>query len=183
VLRPALPDDPVPHVHPPGVSPTEAAVLVPLVDRPGGVTVLLTQRTGHLYNHAGQVSFPGGRVDPGDVDREDTALRETVEETGIAREHVELLGRLPPYDILTGFRVTPVVGWLAPTFTLAPDPFEVAEVFEVPLAFFLDERSWVRASAERDGLLRHFWRTPWEGRNIWGATSGMLHSLWRVLVA
>lgn len=182
-LSPAEPEDPEPHTHPADFVPVDAAVLVPLVNRPGGVTVLLTQRTGHLHHHAGQVSFPGGRVDPGDRDREDTALRETLEETGIGREHVRLLGRLQHYDILTGFRVTPIVGWLEPGFTVTPDPFEVADIFEVPLAFFYDRANWVRASGERDGRTRHFWRTPWEGRNIWGATSGMIYTLTRTLVS
>ncbi|MCU0869509.1 MAG: CoA pyrophosphatase [Burkholderiales bacterium] len=182
-LVPPLPGDPEPHEHPPDFAAVDAAVLVPLVNRPGGLTVLLTQRTAHLHHHAGQVSFPGGRVDPGDRDRVDTALRETAEEIGIARDHVRILGTLQHYDILTGFRVTPIVGWLEPGFRVQPDPFEVADVFEVPLAFFHDRANWVRASGERDGRTRHFWRTPWEGRNIWGATSGMLHTLTRTLAS
>lgn len=181
-VSPPEPEDPEPHTHAADFTPVDAAVLVPLVNRPDGITLLFTQRTSHLHHHAGQVSFPGGRVDPGDRDREDTALRETLEETGIAREHVRLLGRLQHYDILTGFRVTPIVGWLEPGFTVTPDPFEVADVFEVPLAFFHDRANWVRASGERDGRTRHFWRTPWEGRNIWGATSGMIYTLTRTLV-
>jgi 8-oxo-dGTP pyrophosphatase MutT (NUDIX family) len=158
-----------------------AAVLVPLVSRAAGVTVLLTQRTAHLNDHAGQISFPGGRVDAGDVDRIDTALREAHEETGLPRERVEPLGVLPEYDIPTGFRVTPVVGWVEPPFTLRPDPFEVADVFEVPLTFFLEPANHRCHVDVRDGQRRHYYSMPYEGRNIWGATAGMLHVLYRVL--
>ncbi len=162
-------------------TPIAAAVLVPLVNRPGGATVMLTQRTAHLSAHAGQISFPGGRVDPGDIDRIDTALRETLEETGLPRDRIEALGLLPEYDIPTGFRVTPVVGWIEPPFELSPDPFEVEEIFEVPLAFLLDPANHQTGSAMRNGLLRHYYAMPYEGRNIWGATAGMLHSLYRIL--
>jgi 8-oxo-dGTP pyrophosphatase MutT (NUDIX family) len=167
--------------HPEGHEPVPAAVLVPLVNREAGVTILLTQRTAHLNAHAGQISFPGGRVDPGDIDRIDTALRETLEETGLPRHQVEPLGFLPDYDIMTGFRVTPVVGWVEPPFPLAPDPFEVAEVFEVPLAFILDPANHRRHSHVRDGQLRHYFSMPYGERNIWGATAGMLHRLYRTL--
>jgi len=167
--------------HPPERVPVPAAVLVPLVNRPSGLQVLLTQRTAHLNDHAGQISFPGGRVDAGDVDRIDTALRETEEETGLPRARVEVLGFLPDYDIMTGFRVTPVVGWVEPPFPLAPDPFEVAEIFEVPLNFLLDPANHRRNSRTVDDCTRHFYSMPWEGRNIWGATAGMLHSLYRLL--
>ena len=167
--------------HSPEHAPVAAAVLVPLVARDQGPTVLLTQRTTHLHAHAGQISFPGGRVDVGDIDRIDTALRETEEETGVPRDRVEILGFLPDYDIMTGFRVTPVVGWVEPPFTLQPDPFEVAEVFEVPLAFFLEPANYLAQSRAVDGKLRHFYALPYEGRNIWGATAGMLRSLYRAL--
>jgi 8-oxo-dGTP pyrophosphatase MutT (NUDIX family) len=166
---------------PSGRVPVAAAVLVPLVSRSEGVTVLLTQRTAHLNDHAGQISFPGGRVDTGDVDRIDTALREALEETGLPRERVEPLGLLPDYDIPSGFRVTPVVGWVEPPFSLQPDPFEVAEVFEVPLAFFLEPANHRRHTDIRDGQRRHYYSMPYQGRNIWGATAGMLHVLYRVL--
>ncbi|MBI1397724.1 MAG: CoA pyrophosphatase [Betaproteobacteria bacterium] len=169
--------------HPEERVPVPAAVLVPLVNRSNGPTILLTQRTAHLHAHAGQISFPGGRVDPGDRDRIDTALRETLEETGLPRECVEPLGCLPEYDIATGFRVTPVVGWVEPPFELAPDPFEVAEIFEVPLAFILDPVNHRRHSEVKDGRLRHYYSMPYQGRNIWGATAGMLHSLFRILSA
>lgn len=167
--------------HPQDREPVPAAVLVPLVDRPHGTTILLTQRTAHLHAHAGQISFPGGRVDPGDRDRIDTALRETQEETGLPRDRIETLGFLPDYDIATGFRVTPVVGWVRPPFALAPDPFEVADVFEVPLAFILDAGNHRRHSELREGRMRHFYSMPFESRNIWGATAGMLHCLFRLL--
>src|SRR6476620_4189383 len=105
---------------------TEAAVLVPLVPRQEGVQVLLTQRTSHLSDHAGQISFPGGRVEADDRNRDDTALRETEEEIGLARGHVRLLGQLPDYEIPSGFRITPVVGWIEPPFDLKLDSFEVS---------------------------------------------------------
>ncbi len=177
-------EDPLPaYRHAEDRVPVPAAVLVPLVNRPAGATVLLTQRTAHLHAHAGQISFPGGRVDPGDSDRVDTALRETLEETGLARDRVDPLGFLPDYDIATGFRVTPVVGWVEPPFELQPDPFEVAEIFEVPLEFFLNPANHERRSAMREGSQRHFYVMPYAGRNIWGATAGMLHSLYRALTA
>lgn len=171
------------YVHPPERQVTPAAVLVPLINRPGGVTVLFTQRTEHLNAHAGQISFPGGRVDEGDVDRVDTALREAEEETGLPRDQVQIIGLLPEYDIPTGFRVTPVVGWIEPPLALAPDPFEVAELFEVPLAHFLDPTNHQRLSDEVNGRQRNYYAMPHGGRYIWGATAGMLHSLYRFLAA
>ena len=171
------------YVHAADFVATPAAVLVPLINRPHGVSVMLTQRTAHLNDHAGQISFPGGRVDPGDVDRVYTALREAEEETGLARELVTILGSLPDYDIPTGFRVTPVVGWIEPPVRFAPDPFEVADVFEVPLTHFLDPGNHQRHSDERNGRRRHYFSMPYEGRYIWGATAGMLHMLYRALSA
>jgi 8-oxo-dGTP pyrophosphatase MutT (NUDIX family) len=166
---------------PPERTPVPAAVLVPLVNRQAGVHVLLTQRTAHLNDHAGQISFPGGRVDAGDADRIDTALREAEEETGLPRAKVDVLGFLPDYDIMTGFRVTPVVGWVEPPFPIAPDPFEVADIFEVPLEFLLDPANHRRHSRTVDDCTRHYYSMPWENRNIWGATAGMLHTLYRLL--
>lgn len=156
---------------------TEAAVLVPLVSRPGGLRVLFTQRTPHLDDHAGQISFPGGRVEPHDANREETALRETEEEVGLARRAVCLLGRLPDYDIPSGFRITPVVGWIEPPFAVTPDPFEVAEVFEAPLRHFLDAANYQRREYRFRGRHRHYLAVPYRGRYIWGATAGMLYSL------
>jgi 8-oxo-dGTP pyrophosphatase MutT (NUDIX family) len=169
------------YVHPADRAPVPAAVLVPVVNRPQGPTLLFTQRTAHLHDHAGQISFPGGRVDEGDADRIVTALREAQEETGIDPARVQVMGLLPDFDIQTGFRVTPVVGWIEPPIELAPDPFEVADVFEVPLAFFLDPANHRRNSDEKDGRTRHYYSMPYGERNIWGATAGMLYSLYVVL--
>ncbi|WP_252181198.1 CoA pyrophosphatase [Azospirillum sp. B4] len=159
----------------------DAAVLVPLVDRPEGVSVLLTQRTAHLAAHGGQISFPGGRVEPEDTDAVATALRETEEEVGLPPTQVEVVGRLDTYHTRTGFRVVPVVGLVHPPFFLQPDPSEVQEVFEVPLAFILDPGSRQRQSREFKGALRHFWVFPYNERYIWGATAGMLVNLCDVL--
>ena len=154
-----------------------AAVLVPVVVRPQALTVLLTQRTAHLRDHAGQISFPGGRCEAEDVSPEATALRESFEEVGIRPEQVELIGRLPEYFTSTGFRVTPVVGLVMPPLNLRLDDFEVAEVFEVPLAFFLDPANYRREQREYRGVMRAYWAVPWEGYFIWGATAGMLNAL------
>jgi len=164
-----------------GARVTEAAVLVPLVNRGGGVQLLFTQRTAHLDDHAGQISFPGGRVEPDDTDREATALRETEEEIGLARDAIALLGRLPDYDIPSGFRITPVVGWIEPPIALKPDPFEVAGVFEAPLEHFLDAARYQRRDYRFRGRHRHYLAIPYEGRYIWGATAGMLYNLCRRL--
>lgn len=156
---------------------TPAAVLFPIVLREAQPTVLLTQRTSHLRDHAGQVSFPGGRVEQDDASPVHTALRETEEEIGMAPEHVEVLGFLPEYRTSTGFRVTPVVGLVRPPFFLHPDPFEVAEVFEVPLGFLLDPANRQRHSREWRGRLRHYFAMPYGEHFIWGATAGMIVSL------
>ena len=161
---------------------THAAVLVPLVNRPEGLMLLLTQRTAHLSDHAGQISFPGGRVEPEDASREETALRETEEEIGLARAHMELLGRLPDYEIPSGFRITPVVAWIEPPFELALDAFEVASVFEAPLAHFLDASRYQRRDYHFRGRHRHYMAIPYDGRYIWGATAGMLWTLYRALM-
>jgi 8-oxo-dGTP pyrophosphatase MutT (NUDIX family) len=184
LARPPLSDAPE-DLHllpiPPGARVTEAAVMLPLVPRPSGLQVLLTQRTAHLADHAGQISFPGGRVEPTDTSREETALRETEEEIGLARDRVKILGRLPDYDIPTGFRITPVVGWAEPPFELKLDAFEVAAVFEVPLSHFLDLTRFQRREYEFRGRHRHYMAVPFEGRYIWGATAGMLYSFARLL--
>ena len=164
-----------------GARVTEAAVLVPLVNHDGAVTVMFTQRTAHLNDHAGQICFPGGRVESADSGREDTALRETEEEVGLQRARVSLLGRLPDYEIPSGFRITPVVGWVEPPFTLQPDAFEVEEVFEAPLGYFLDPSNYQRRQYHFRGRHRHYMAIPYEGRYIWGATAGMLYSLCRML--
>jgi len=165
----------------PGARVTVAAVLVPLVGRPEGIQVLFTQRTAHLDAHAGQICFPGGRVEAGDGTREETALRETEEEIGLPRGAILPLGSLPDHEMPSGFRITPVVGWVEPPFSLTLDPFEVAGAFEVPLAHFLDERNYQRREYDFRGRHRHYLAVPYEGRYIWGATAGMLYSLCRVL--
>ncbi|MBI1245389.1 MAG: CoA pyrophosphatase [Alphaproteobacteria bacterium] len=169
----------------PGMAPTGtlrlAAVLVPLVERPDGLSVLLTQRTAHLHDHAGQISFPGGRIEPDDPDAVAAALRETEEEIGLHRQHVDVVGRLDTYQTRTSYEVTPVVGLVKPPFELKPDPFEVADIFEVPLAFVLDPRNRERRSRVFQGAERHFWVLPYPDRYIWGATAGMLVNLAEVL--
>ncbi len=156
-------------------------MLVPIVAREAAPTVLFTQRTAHLKNHSGQISFPGGRAEADDADPEGTALRETWEEIGLAAERIELLGRLPDYHTRTGYRVTPVVGIVATPFDLNPDDNEVAEVFEVPLAFLLDPANLQRHSREFEGEQRYFFAIPFGERYIWGATAGMLVNLQRHL--
>ncbi|MRR49646.1 MAG: CoA pyrophosphatase [Rhodocyclaceae bacterium] len=160
---------------------TPAAVLIPLVLRSTGITVLLTQRTAHLRDHAGQVSFPGGRSEAHDTDAAATALREAEEEVGLVPSQVEVLGCLPEYRTGTGFSVTPVVGLVHPPLNLRLDDFEVAEVFEPPLDFLLNPANRRRESLEVRGALREYWAIPWEGFFIWGATAGMLVSLARYL--
>jgi 8-oxo-dGTP pyrophosphatase MutT (NUDIX family) len=168
---------------PAGAKASEAAVLVPIVNRDGALQVLLTQRTSHLSAHAGQISFPGGRVEIEDASREDTALRETEEEVGLARTRITLVGRLPVYEIPSGFRITPIVGWIEPPFDLTLDPFEVASVFEAPLEHFIDTTRYQRREYRFKGRHRHYMAIPYQGRYIWGATAGMLYSLARVLNA
>lgn len=161
-----------------------AAVLMPLVIRPDGLTLLLTQRTAHLHDHAGQVSFPGGRVEERDPSPIETALRETEEEVGLARRHVEVLGTLPDYLTGTGFRVTPVVAMVQPPFELQADPFEVAEIFEVPLGFLMDGCNHQRRSVDLpEGGRRTFYAMPYGRFFIWGATAGMLRNLFHFLRA
>ena len=168
---------------------TPAAVLVPVIERPEGLTVLFTQRTAHLNDHAGQVSFPGGRCERTDASPVFTALRETEEEIGLARNLIEVLGLLPEYRTGTGFSVTPVVGLVRPPFALNPDSFEVAEVFEVPLEFLMDPRHHERRRIVHGMIDRSFYAMPWRderhGREhfIWGATAAMLRNLYRLLSA
>jgi 8-oxo-dGTP pyrophosphatase MutT (NUDIX family) len=162
---------------------TPAAVLVPVVNRPEGLTLLLTQRSADLPDHPGQISFPGGRVEAGDATLAHAALRETAEEVGIAAERIEILGQLATYETVTGYLVTPVVGWVEPPFTLNADPVEVADVFEVPLAFVLDPANQQRQFRMQGDLRRDFWAIPWRDRYIWGATAAMLLILDRTLRA
>lgn len=166
-------------------TPTAASVLIPIVLREDGLTLLLTRRTAHLTDHGGQISFPGGRHEPHDVSCIDTALRETEEEVGLRRRHIEVLGVLPEYVTGTGFRVTPVVGLLQPPFEVNADPREVDEIFEVPLAFLMSGANHERRSVDiPDGSgRRSFYSMPYERHFIWGATAGMLRNLFHFLRA
>jgi len=160
---------------------TAAAVLIPVVAHAQGLTVLFTQRTTHLRSHSGQVAFPGGRAEAGDASAELTALREAEEEIGLPSAGVEVLARLPDYRTRTGYRVTPVVGLLTPPLSLTPDPHEVAEIFEVPLAFLRDERNCQRRTREFLGQTVGYYVFEYQDRVIWGATAGMLVNLNRML--
>lgn len=160
-----------------------AAVLVPVLKRETGLTILLTRRTDHLYDHAGQISFPGGRKEAHDDSPAATALRETFEEIGLAHSLVEVLGTLPEYTTVTGYRVTPVVGLVDPPSEFRLDTFEVAEAFEVPLTFFLDPGNHQRNTMQYQGRTRHYYAMPYEQRYIWGATAAMLMNLYAVLTA
>lgn len=170
--------------------PAPAAVLVPLVERDEHLSVLLTRRTAHLRDHAGQISFPGGRQEDSDADAVAAALREAHEEVGLAPSHVEVVGTLPVYTTITAFRVTPVVALVRPGFELAPDPFEVDEVFEVPLPFLMTPAHHRRHAFEFGGQQRQFLSMPWTTSGadgivrryfIWGATAAMLRNLYRFL--
>lgn len=169
-------------VHPAGSEPIDAAVLVLFVVDDNGCSILLTKRTAHLPNHAGQISFPGGKVEQYDVSREMTALRETFEEVGIPQDKVEVLGRLPDYDIPSGYRVTPIVGWMERPITYQPDEREVESIIELPVEFLLDLENFDHGSIEREGEIRYFYKLNYQDNNIWGATAGMLFSLRKALI-
>lgn len=172
--------------------PAAAAVLVALVQRATGLTVLLTQRTAHLPTHAGQIAFPGGKVDEEDASVQAAALREAYEEVGLHPRHVEVIGQLPVYTTGTGFHVTPVVSLVQPPFNLSPNPGEVDAVFEVPLEFLMDPANHRRHAFEWQGRQREWFSMPYletlpelatAERFIWGATAGMLRNLYRFLLA
>ena len=158
-----------------------ASVLVPIVARHGELTMLFTRRTAHLRNHSGQIAFPGGGAEPGDASAEATALRETHEEIGLDPARVEVLGRLSDYHTRTDYRVTPVVGLVAPPFELRLDAHEVDEAFEVPLAFLLDPANHLRHQREFQGRAVLFYAIAYRDYYIWGATAGMLINLYRFL--
>lgn len=160
----------------------EAAVLVPIVERPEGLTLMLTQRTDHLDHHPGQISFPGGHIEDNDASPEDAALREAEEEVGLERTHVEIIGRLDQYVTRTGFSITPIVGLIDPSHSVSADEFEVADIFEVPLAFLLDANNHRRDSRIYKGTKREFYAMPFGDYYIWGATAGMIRNLYDVLI-
>lgn len=160
---------------------THAAVLIPVLQKSAGLSILLTQRTDHLHDHAGQISFPGGRMDAGDRDLHETALRESQEEIGLERDRVEIIGALPEYLTVSGYRVTPVVALVEPQAHYPADAFEVADVFDVPLAFLMDPANHeVRVWNGEEGR-RRFYAMPYQERFIWGATAGMLRNLYHFL--
>jgi 8-oxo-dGTP pyrophosphatase MutT (NUDIX family) len=169
-VRALLPAQPVP-----------AAVLVPLVEHATGMTVLLTQRAETLKDHAGQISFPGGRIEPEDKDAWHAALRETYEEIGLMPNFVEFAGYLPDHHVITGFRVTPVVGFVNPDYQLRIAKAEVHDVFEVPLGFILDSANHKSRQRKLGDLTFEVHDIPYGERNIWGATAGMLMTLRRML--
>lgn len=157
---------------------TPASVLVPLVERPEGLSVLLTRRADTLRKHTGQVAFPGGRRDPGETPWQ-TALREAEEEIGLHPSHVTLAGRSTPYRTGTGYLITPVVGFVTPTFQLTPNPAEVAEIFETPFGFLMDPANYEQHERELPtGEVRRFYAMTHENQYIWGATAGMLRALY-----
>ncbi|NBN63231.1 CoA pyrophosphatase [Microvirga tunisiensis] len=159
--------------------PREAAVLIPIYDQGArGATVLFTERTAHLKAHAGQVAFPGGKIDPEDGSPEIAALREAEEEIGLDRRHVEPFARLAPYLTGSGYRVTPVIGFVSGRPPLTPNPGEVADVFEVPLEFLMDPANHQRQSRDWQGRPRYFYAMPFQTRFIWGVTAGIVRSLY-----
>ena len=173
-------------------APAHAAVLVPLVQRASGLQVLLTRRTDHLRDHAGQISFPGGRAEAHDDGPVATALREAEEEVGLQQDRVQVIGQMPVYTTVTRFVVTPVVALVLPPFTLVLDSFEVAEAFEVPLQHLMNPAHHQRHTFNFDGGERQFLSMPWHGPGadgvvreyfIWGATAAMLRNLYRFLAA
>lgn len=157
--------------------PVPAAVLVPIVERECGLNVLLTLRAAHLRDHAGQVSFPGGRIEAEDESPAAAALRETFEEIGLAPDRIEVVGYLDTYLTITGYAVVPVVGFVRPEFSLALDEFEVAGVFEVPLRVILDPSNHRLRRREVHGVEVAYYEIPYEDHHIWGATAGMLVGL------
>lgn len=164
-----------------GRSVRPAGVLILLIQRDQSLNVVLTQRTAHLHDHAGQISFPGGRYEPEDSDIVATALRESSEEIGTDSRHIQVLGALPNYVTVTAYEITPVVATSLPQ-NFSCDPFEVADAFEVPLSHIIDAAHWRRDSFLREGQRREYWAVPYKERYIWGATAGMLRTLREVIL-
>lgn len=162
-------------------APKDAAVLIPIVDRPREPAVILTRRTEHLSSHAGQIAFPGGKIDQTDSDATDAALREAEEEIGLARRHVELIGNLAPYLTGSGYKVVPVVAQIGFHPKLRPNPNEVADVFEVPLSFLMDPANHQKHSREWRGQRRFFYAMPFGEHYIWGVTAGIIRSLYETV--
>ncbi len=191
LLGPHLVDDPAhlparpgfgdanldPDLPPPTRPLRDAAVLVPIVAHRGAAGVILTRRTDHLRAHAGQVAFPGGKVDEDDANAIATALREAEEEIGLLPDRVEPIGCFPPYASNSGYRIVPVIGVVPPGLAFDPNPEEVAEVFEVPLPFLMDGANHRVSHLLWQGRQRHFWEMPWDGIRIWGVTAGIIRRI------
>lgn len=158
-----------------------AAVLIPIVPHDSGATIVLTQRTETLSAHAGQIAFPGGRVDPGDAFSLLTALREAREEIGLLSDQVQLLGSMYPYATGSGYEITPVVGLVQPPLSLSPNPDEVSSIFEVPLEFLMSGVNYQKLELERNGVKRQTYAIPYKTHYIWGVTAGILKTLYETL--
>ena len=161
-----------------GIKYRAAAVLIPVVDRPGGATVILTQRTVTLRNHSGQVAFPGGRLDDTDATAEFAALREADEEIGLRPDLVEVIAQMPDYRSGSGYRITPIVGVVQPGFALEVNPDEVDAVFETPLAFLMNPANHGRASRVWNEIEWTYYEMPHDGHRIWGVTAGIVRSMY-----